>query len=81
MLQIKVVGRGCANCTKLTEMCQEVIAENNIEATIEKITDITRFPELGIYLTPGLIVNNAVKSTGKIPTKNTLKHWLMDIGE
>ncbi len=78
MLKIQVVGPGCKNCEKLYELCQEVVAENNLDAEIEKITDRNRFVELGIFLTPALIVNGNILSSGKIPTKHTLAHWLID---
>jgi small redox-active disulfide protein 2 len=78
MLKIQVVGPGCKNCEKLYGLCQEVIAENHLDAEIEKITDRNRFVELGIFLTPALIVNGNILSSGKIPTKHTLAHWLND---
>jgi small redox-active disulfide protein 2 len=78
MLNIKVVGGGCANCKKLAEMCQEVVKEQGIEAEIEKVTDYARFPELGIYVTPGLLLNDQVASSGKIPVKSTLARWIAD---
>ena len=76
MLNIKVVGSGCPNCQKLEELCREVINENNIDAEIEKITDVNRFADLGIFMTPGLLLNDKVMSSGKIPTKSTLTHWI-----
>ncbi len=76
MLNIKVVGTGCKNCLKLEELCNEVVNENKLDATIEKIEDMELFGDLGIFVTPGLIVNEKVLSQGKIPTKSTLKHWL-----
>ena len=76
MLNIKVVGTGCPNCLKLEKICNEVVNENNLEATIEKVTDINEFVELGIMITPGLVVNNKILSRGKIPVKSTLKNWL-----
>ena len=76
MLNIKVVGSGCPNCQKLEELCREVINENNIDAEIEKITDVNQFADLGIFMTPGLLLNDKVMSSGKIPTKSTLTHWI-----
>ncbi|MEJ2633878.1 MAG: thioredoxin family protein [Calditrichia bacterium] len=76
MLNIKVVGSGCPNCQKLEALCREVVSENNIEAEIEKVTDFNKFAELGIFITPGLLINDKVVSSGKIPVKNTLLHWL-----
>ncbi len=76
MLNIKVVGTGCPNCLKLEKICNEVVTENNIPANIEKVTEVNEFGELGIMITPGLVVNGKVLSQGKIPVKSTLKNWL-----
>lgn len=78
MINIKVVGPGCMNCEKLAEMCKEVIEENNVEAEIEKIKDINKFADLGIMMTPGLLLNNKVVVSGKLPTKSTLTHWIVE---
>lgn len=79
MLDIKVLGPGCANCIKLENLVKEVVTENNISANIEKITDKEKFMDFGVMLTPGLVVNGKVLAMGKIPTKHTLAHWLQDI--
>lgn len=76
MVNIKVLGPGCFNCNKLESLCREVVAENNIEANIEKISDFSKFAEYGILMTPGLVINDQVMSSGKIPTKSTLKNWI-----
>lgn len=78
MLDIKVLGTGCANCIKLENLVKEVVAENNLSANIEKITDREKFLDYGIMLTPGLVVNGKVLVSGKIPIKSTLEHWLKD---
>lgn len=79
MLNIKVVGSGCPNCQKLASLCSEVVAEKGLTAEIVKITDLNKFADLGIMMTPGLIVNGKVLSQGKIPTKSTLIHWLENL--
>ncbi|GAB4298527.1 MAG: thioredoxin family protein [Ignavibacteriaceae bacterium] len=76
MLDIKVLGPGCANCIKLENLVKEVVTEKNLQANIEKITDREKFLDYGIMMTPGLIVNGKVLAMGKIPTKSTLEHWL-----
>lgn len=76
MLNIKVVGSGCSNCQKLETLCNEVVLEKGFEANIEKVTNVNDFANLGVFMTPGLIVNDNVLSQGKIPTKSTLEHWL-----
>ncbi len=76
MLDIKVLGPGCMNCQKLADLCKQVIAEEKLDATIEKITDPDKFADYGIMLTPGLVVNGKVLVSGKIPVKATLANWL-----
>jgi len=68
MVHIKVCGPGCMNCEKLAAMCQDVIDEKEIEGFIEKVADRNKYGELGIWITPGLIINDKVVSSGKIPT-------------
>ena len=78
MLNIKVVGSGCSNCEKLEQLCRDVVKDNNIEAEIEKITDINTFADLGILLTPGLLLNDKIVSSGKLPDKWTLENWIKE---
>ncbi|MCF7822598.1 MAG: thioredoxin family protein [Candidatus Marinimicrobia bacterium] len=78
MLNIKVVGGGCPNCQKLAQLCQEVLTDNQIAADIEKITDHDKFADLGVFMTPGLILNDTVVSSGKIPSKENLKTWITE---
>ena len=78
MLNIKVVGSGCPTCQKLEQLCKDIVAENNIPANIEKITDLEKFADLGIFMTPGLLLNDKVVSSGRIPTKESLKNWISE---
>ena len=78
MLNIKVLGSGCTNCMNLEKLCREVTSENRIDAVIEKVTDLREIMGYGIMSTPGLVMNGKVVSSGKLPTKATLTHWMMD---
>jgi small redox-active disulfide protein 2 len=78
MLNIKLLGPGCANCVTLEKLCKEVVAENSIDAEIEKVTDYKDIMSYGIMGTPGLVLNGKVVHSGKLPTKSTLTHWLMN---
>ena len=78
MLNIKVLGSGCSNCINLEKLCREVVTENSIEAEIEKVTDYKDIMSYGIMSTPGLVLNGKVVHSGKLPTKSTLTHWLMN---
>ncbi|MGB9745451.1 MAG: thioredoxin family protein [Bacteroidales bacterium] len=76
MVEIKIIGNNCPYCIKLEKLCREVVAENQIEATIEKITDLNEFGKYGVMLIPGLVLNGRLLTQGKLPLKHTLVHWL-----
>ena len=78
MVNIKVYGTGCARCRNLESLCAETIDEMKIEANIEKVTDIDAIVKSGIMMTPGLEINGKIVSAGKIPTKETLIHWIQE---
>ena len=75
---IKVYGSGCANCKKLEQMCIDALQELNINATVEKVNDLQEIMKTGIMSTPGLEINGKMISSGKLPTKPTLIHWIQE---
>ena len=68
MLSIKVLGPGCANCVKVAEMAQKAVNTLNVEAEIEKVTEIPEIIKYGILATPGLVINEKLVCAGRIPT-------------
>jgi len=75
---IKVYGSGCSNCKKLEQMCIDAAQELNINATVEKVNDLQEIMKTGIMSTPGLEINGKMISSGKLPTKPTLIHWIQE---
>lgn len=78
MTTIKVYGTGCARCRNLEHLCYDAVAEMNIDADIQKVTEIDAIVKAGILMTPGLEINGKIVSAGKIPTKETLIHWIRE---
>ncbi len=75
-MEVKVLGPGCAKCNKTEKLVQEVIKENGIDATVEKVTDLMQIASYGVFGTPSVIVDNEVKCTGKVPKKADIMAWL-----
>ena len=75
-MNIKVLGSGCAKCKKLEENVKKAVAEMNIEATVEKVKDIKDIVEYGVMKTPGLVIDEQVKITGKVPSVEEIKKLL-----
>ena len=81
MLEIRVLGPGCPNCIRLERMVYNACAKLNLDADIQKITDMNEYPKYGLMMTPGLVVNSKLISQGKVPTESTLEHWLTSANE
>jgi small redox-active disulfide protein 2 len=68
MLTIKVLGSGCANCKKLEAITRQVVSEMGVEAEVVKVTEYPDIMAYNIMSTPGLVINEKVVSSGRIPT-------------
>ncbi len=77
MIIVKVLGSGCKRCQNLESKVREIISANNIDAVVEKVSDIQEMISYGIMMTPGLVVNEKVKSAGIIPKDDQILNWLM----
>jgi len=75
-MEIKVLGPGCPKCQQTEKVVKEAVAESGVSANIEKVTDILRIGEYGVFGTPAVVVDGEVKSVGKIPTKEQVKEWI-----
>ena len=75
-MEIKVLGPGCAKCSKTEKLVQEVIRETGVDATVEKISDMMQIASYGVFATPSVIIDNQVKCSGKVPKKEDIKKWL-----
>mgnify|MGYP003485022053 FL=1 len=78
MVSIKVLGTGCKKCQNLENKVRELVASYNIEKKKKKVTDIQEMVNYGIMMTPGLIINEKVKSFGIIPKDDQLLSWLKE---
>lgn len=76
MLSIKVLGPGCANCRKLEEIAREAVASLGVEAEISKVTDMQQIIAYDVLKTPGLVINEKLVSSGRIPTPRSVAEWI-----
>ncbi len=76
MLNIKILGTGCANCKRLEALTRKVVTDLALEAEIEKVTNFDEIMKFPILATPGLVVDGEVLSSGRIPAESEIITWL-----
>lgn len=69
IVNIKILGVGCAKCEQTTAIVKEVVQENNIDATLEKIEDVMKIVAYNVLSTPAIMIDNEVKIKGRVPSK------------
>ncbi|MCJ7486618.1 MAG: thioredoxin family protein [Candidatus Aminicenantes bacterium] len=75
-MEIRILGPGCPRCGEVEKRVINALAELNVAADVEKITDIRQIMSYGIIATPGLVINGKVVSTGRIPRVEDIKAWI-----
>lgn len=78
MLKIKVLGSGCANCKRVEQIVRRVVGDLGFESEIIKVTDYAEIMEYDILTTPGLVIDEAVLCSGRIPTPSEVTTWIMN---
>lgn len=76
MLTIKILGSGCANCKRVEQIAHKVVEQLAIEAEVIKVTDYNQISEYNILSTPGLVINEKVVCSGRIPTPAEVTTWI-----
>ncbi len=78
MLTIKILGPGCANCQKLAYLAERAATHIGVEARLEKVTDYAEIMKYPILSTPGLVINEKLVASGRIPSEAEITTWLAD---
>jgi small redox-active disulfide protein 2 len=76
---IKVLGSGCTNCQNLEKATREALTELGIDATVEHVTDPGDIASYGVMRTPGLVVDEQVVVSGRVPTAAALRELLRPV--
>lgn len=75
-LTIRVLGQGCPLCRRLGNEIMEILAERNMVCDFEHVTDLQEIVRYGVFATPALIINDQLKSAGKVPSRKDIENWL-----
>jgi len=77
-MNIKILGTGCAKCHSLQKTVKEVVSELQIDAEVEEVKDMKKILEYSILMTPGLVIDEKVVLSGKVPNKAEVERIIIN---
>ncbi len=77
-MKIKILGPGCKNCKKMEQEVKIALEELNLPADVEKVEDMNKIMDYDVFMTPGLVINDKVKVSGKVPKQDQIKKWIQE---
>lgn len=77
-MEIKILGSGCANCKKLEANAKKAVETMGISAQIIKVEDIKEIMKYGVMRTPAIVINEKVKSFGKVLSSDQIVKLIED---
>ncbi len=76
MKNIKVLGSGCAKCSKTAASIEKIAGELGVAVTVSKETDPETIMNFGVMSTPAVVIDEQVVHSGSIPHRGDIESWL-----
>ena len=76
---VKILGGGCPRCERLEKVAREAAGELGVEAEFVKVKNMNEIMTYDILETPALVIDEQVKSFGRIPAKEEIMGWLQGV--
>jgi len=76
---VKVLGTGCTKCKTLELRLLDLKAKYQLDIDIEKVSQLNDIMAYGVMMTPGLVINEKLKSVGKVPKDNEILKWIQEV--
>jgi small redox-active disulfide protein 2 len=76
MIEVKILGTGCANCKATQKLVEDVIRARGLQASVDKVEDIASIMRYGVMSTPGVVVDGKVVHAGGVPSRAQVEQWL-----
>jgi small redox-active disulfide protein 2 len=80
MTTIKILGTGCAKCSKLYDEAVKAVERSGVEAEVVKVESLPEIMDYGVAFTPAIVIDEEVRSSGKVLTAAQIAEMLKASG-
>lgn len=79
-MKIEILGTGCNRCDQLHENTLSAVSQidSSAQIQVEKSGDVNYFTKMGVFMTPGLVIDGKVISTGKVPSTDQIMNMILE---
>lgn len=79
-MKVEILGPGCKRCDQLYENTVSAVSGLGSPADIEvtKVKDVDYFTKMGVFMTPGLVIDGKVASVGKVLSVEQVKEKIRE---
>jgi small redox-active disulfide protein 2 len=74
---IKILGGGCPKCHRLEAVTRDVVEKLGIDAEFLEVKSMPEIMAYDVMTTPALVVDEKVLSSGRIPSQDEIRDWLL----
>lgn len=76
IINIRILGAGCANCKTTQKHIEDVLAGKGIQAQVEKVEGIPSIMKYGVMSTPGVVIDGKVVHVDGVPSRTQVEQWI-----
>jgi small redox-active disulfide protein 2 len=77
-MKIEILGSGCMKCKQLAENAKKAVKAAGTDAVVEKVEDLTEIMKYNVMMTPALVIDGVVKSSGKVLSEKEINHIITE---
>jgi small redox-active disulfide protein 2 len=75
-VKIQILGSGCSKCRQLAANAEAAARSLGLNVPVEHVTDIAQIVAAGVMVTPALVIDGKVVSTGRVLDAEAIKEKL-----
>jgi small redox-active disulfide protein 2 len=79
-MEIRIIGPGCSRCRRARAEAEKAVALAGVCASVLHVEDVRELLAFRVVSTPVVVVDGALRSSGRVPRAREIAEWLRPDG-